>query len=57
MPTGFYVSGDLNIQNKILNGNTSLEESLLVPALCLLRKYIKYVVFKFHAVKVAKAIL
>jgi len=30
VPTGFYVSGDVpNIQNKVLNGNTSLEEALL----------------------------
>lgn len=47
VPTSFYVSGDvLNIQNKVLNGNTSLEEALLVPAFCLFHKYIKYVFFK-----------
>lgn len=41
VPTSFYVSGDvLNIQNKVLNGNTSLEEALLVPAMCLFHKYI-----------------
>lgn len=49
VPTSFYVSGDvLNIQNKVLNGNTSLEEALLVPALYLFHKYIKYVFFKHH---------
>lgn len=36
MPTSFHVCGDvLNIQNKVLNLNTSLEEILLVPTFCL----------------------
>lgn len=30
--TSFHVCGDLNIQNKVLNLNTSLEEVLLLPA-------------------------
>lgn len=47
VPTSFYVFGDvLNIKNKVLNGNTSLEEALLVPALWFFHNYTKYVFFK-----------